>query len=640
MSIFNLFKRASAPATAQLAPPAAITPARGMLATPGAVQYPPHDPGLPIAPVAELMEAQQPLIRRLKVHAAQDAKLFQTRFLEPLSRVAGYVSNLPAGPEGIYSGPGGLFRASVELAFGAFQAADGRIFTGTLGVEERHRLEVRWRYVCFLAGLLWPLGRTLEQIKVTTAAGEAWPVRAMPMEQWLAQVHADRVYCAWPRSGVTPGPASTSAALVLAIAGDAPFRWIEEGSPQLATALLSIVTGARTEQNGNAFDVVDGMWRKICAAEIARQPQSYGRLQFGTHVGPHLVDAMRTLLADGKWTLQKAPLFVDASGVYLEWPRAGEDILLLLQKSAPQVATTLGGLLLHLEDAGLIQVSAGMGPFSEIADEDGEVVAAVRLAKADSLIDGYLPSDFSKSRPVAMSVVRRDDPLPPVASAPAPATAPRVADGPPPLQAPKPPAPGMSILESTLAVAAPAVAKSQDEAVGTARDPVDAKVGEGHGTASRAGAATSSAPQTGNVATDKQVNQLAAPEPPAQDSGSGGGGVPEGAEVRHAESLPKDVRTVLKPYIAEQLAQLVALCKVSQGQTRTMTTGVAVPMAMLAEVVARPPDFLQALVSAGFLHVDPSTPGRLVQDIVIPEGTANKAVCFILSTILTKKVGL
>ena len=116
--------------------------------------------------------------------------------------------------------------------------------------------------------------------------------------------------------------------------------------------------------------------------------------------------------------------------------------------------------------------------------------------------------------------------------------------------------------------------------------------------------------------------------------------MPEGAEVRHAESLPKDVRTVLKPYIAEQLAQLVALCKVSQGQTRTMTTGVAVPMAMLAEVVARPPDFLQALVSAGFLHVDPSTPGRLVQDIVIPEGTANKAVCFILSTILTKKVGL
>lgn len=631
MSIFSFFKRSAAPAPAAVGQATAshTSIARPMLAAAaGVVQYPPTDPGLPTATVDELLTAQHAMISRLRTHAAHDPQLFQTRFVEPLARIAGYVSNLPAAPEGLYSGPGGLFRACVELSFGAFQAADGRIFTGSLGVEERHRLEVRWRYVCFLAGLLWPVGRTLEQIKVTTAKGDSWPVRALPMDQWIARNQADRIYCTWPRAVAPPGPASTSAALVLAIAGDAPFRWIEEGSPQLATALLSIVTGTRTEQNGNAFDVVEGMWTKVCAAETARQPTTYGRLQYGAHSGPHLVDAMRSLVQSSAWVAQRSPLFVDATGVYLVWPLAGEEMLRALQSRAPHLATTLGGLLVQLEDSGLIEVSANTGPFKEIADEAGEVVAAVRLTKADSLIDGYRPVDFANCRSVEMSAIRREDPLRAPSVPVAPAVLLEGSQSAKP-QLVQPPAPAKSILEPTLAVDSGQTAGVDPEEPAAARTPAK----------SADAVKAELAPPTQSAKPTERVLDTSKKSPAEADPVTAGGGVAEGAEVRHADSLPKEVRTSLKPFVAEQLAHLIAVCK-SSDQCRSLPTGVAVPLTLLGSVVASPPDFLQALSLVGYLHVEQSAPGRLVQDVAIPDGTANKVKCFILSTPLTKKVGL
>ena len=617
----KLFRRKAPPQASSAQPPA-----RAVRSDPGAIVYPPHDPGLPLVTSEELVDAQAAILRRLKVHAAQSPALFEQRFLGPVRRTAAYIGNLPATSDGIYSGPGGAFRASVDLAFATFQASDGRIFTGGLGVEQRHLLEARWRYVCFLAGLLWPVGVTLEKLSVTSADGKNWSPRVGGLEPWARSSSVGRVYCSWPMMPFDPGPSPTAGAVLLSIIGEEPIQWLETGSPGLLTALIAIASGMRTEANGTAFDLVQRMWERVSEVELARRPQSYGRLQYGAHAGPHLVDAMRALLEGGTWAVNQPPLFADAKGVYLVWPDAAQPIQEQMRaNSLHGVPGTAAGLLAQLEGAGLIQTSQEAGPFVEVASNDGEILSAIKLAKPNSLIENYNPQDFKKSRPVAMEDVVKEDKLAVVATAsqkakseqpsPAPAAAPEKA------AQLEPPKAGEDVLQQTLVIA-------EGEAPAEA-PPVVAQP-----------AKNTDVPRAASAPKDAPEIKTVPAKTPAATGQVNGVKAAEGEEIRYAENLPSDVRRTLKPLVAEQLGKLVVHCKKPDAPTRQLNTGLAVQMDALKEVAANPFDFLRDLSMVGYLHVEPSKPGKLIHDVLIPEGSSNKCTCFILSTVLTDKVGL
>ena len=613
----KLFRRKS-PLEASSAQP----PARAVRSDPGAIVYPPHDPGLPLVTSEELVDAQAALLRRLKVHAAQSPSLFEQRFLGPVRRTAAYIGNLPATSDGIYSGPGGAFRASVDLAFASFQASDGRIFTGGLGVEQRHLLEARWRYVCFLAGLIWPVGVTLETLSVTCADGKNWSPRVGGLEQWARSSDVARVYCSWPMTPFEPGPSPTAGAVLLSIIGEEPIQWLETGSPGLLTALIAIASGMRTEANGTAFDLVQRMWERVSEVELARRPQSYGRLQYGAHAGPHLVDAMRALLDNGTWVVNQPPLFADAKGVYLVWPDAAQPIQEKMRaNSLNGVPETAAGLLAQLEGAGLIQTSQEAGPFVEVASNDGEILSAIKLTKPNSLIENYNPQDFKKARPVAMEDVVKEDKLAVVATASQKTKPEPLSTAAPPEKTEQlqPPKPGEDVLQQTLAIPeGDSQVEQSPAAVQPAKNPAVLR--------------EASAP--------KETPAIKTAQTPAATGQVNGVKAAEGEEIRYAENLPTDVRRTLKPLVAEQLGKLIVHSKKAEAPTRRLNTGLAVQMDALKEVAANPFDFLRDLSVAGYLHVDPSKPGKLVHDVLIPEGSSNKCTCFILSTVLTDKVGL
>lgn len=590
------------------------------------LRYPPQDPGIPLAAVDELFESQGKILTRLKIHAAAEPQIFDARFRQPIQRVAEYVSTLPATPDGLYSGPGGLLRACVELAFGSFQASDGRIFTGNLGVEQRHLLEVRWRYVCFLGGLLWPLGKTLECIKVASPSGVPWPARVGPIVPWSLANDVSRVYCNWPKASFEPGPASTASALALSILGEAPIAWLEAGSPHMTTALIGIASGVREESYGIAYDLVADMWVRVCAVEQARRPQTYGRVQFGHHLAPHLVDAMRSLLDLGVWAANKSPTLVDASGVFLIWPTAGEDLLKKLHElGVPGAPNSVGGLLSLLEDADLIRHDLQAGPFVEVADSTGELVEAVKLTRPTSLIEDYTPQAFANARAVAMDVIVREDPL----AKPAGGQAQEA----PVKRAPSPPKPGPDLLAPTLIPAASASEdESQVEEVPAAKDASQESIPASKAVlhAEKAQPTAEKAPVIKRPAATDETDRKVASAPS------------EGQEVRYAELLPADIRKQLKGFRAEQLGKLVHLLKDPdiRQRTRKLPTGLAVPMTTLTDIVSSPPDFLLELSGVGLLHIDPSTPGRRIYEVLIPEGSANKCMCFILGLVLIEKVGM
>ena len=550
------------------------------------------------------MAHQDELIRRLKVHAAQPAAKFEQRFLLPLHNVASYISSLPACGDGNFGGPGGLFRASVELGFAAFQAGDGRIFSITAGVEERHLLEIRWRYVCFLAGLLWPLGKTLEVIKVTSGEGAQWTPRLQGVSAWADSSGVTNVYCAWPRSDVNPGPAMTGASLAISLIGQENIRWLEEGAPLLVTALVGIAGGQREERYGTAFDVVSEMWKRVVAIEAARRPQAYGRLQFGSHLGPHLVDVMHGLLKSTKWSIGRSPVFADAKGIYLQWPQAAKDMLDHCREvGLSGMPSSPAGLLAALEDASLIVGQPGAASvLVEIADDDGELCSGVKLSRPAMLDHDYDPAKFAGRRMILVSDLVRADPLAqavkvvePKAAAAAPV--PRV-----------PPPPGPDLLAPTLG------AETQVE------PPAPAVMQEPPATQALAKTEAPASPTPPPVVVD-----------PSKETD----------EVSYYDRVPDIWRNQIKRREGEVLGRLIELWneQAPSGEMCVQKDGCAISLTVLIDLTSRHTDFLQEVHKVGMLHVNPSTPGRLVYDIVTAEGVKKKNF-FIIATYASKQLGL
>lgn len=383
MSLFSFFSRAKAKAPPTAAPVQVVARAQER---PHEANYPPVDGGLPLASVDDLLLAQAVLIARIKTHAAVAESIFEARYMQPIRRLAEYILNLPASQDDAYAGPGGLFRASLELGFGSFQAAGGRIFTSHLGVEERFKLENLWGYVCFASGLIWPLGKTLESVRAN-ANQETWTSRVYSLHEWANAKDINTVYLTWPKQSHELGPSVNGAILAGRIIGEGPLKWLEEGNPKVMTALLEVSSGIRTDYSSIAFDLTQSIWEKCLTRERSRMPSNYGRVKFGQHMAPHLIDAMHFLIREGKWVVNEKCIHADKTGVYLLWPNAGEELVAYLQKeSIAQAPRTPEGLLNLLIQEDLLKVDSIGGVFVDVASGEGEIVQAVKILKPNMLI--------------------------------------------------------------------------------------------------------------------------------------------------------------------------------------------------------------------------------------------------------------
>ena len=218
-----------------------------------------------------ILEAHTGLIARLRLHAACDEAQFALRFIGPLLRLARHVNVLPATAQGLFRGDMGLFRACLQAAFFSFQASDGHIFTGSEGVERRHALEGRWRYVCFLAALFHPLGRPLERIVLAQVDAEDWQQQLGGITAWAERAGVDRLAITWSgvedREAIGPSPATLP--LLPAVVGRENLHMLDEGAPELVAALCQLAAGA-SGPFAIVQQTVTGCWQRICAREAAQ----------------------------------------------------------------------------------------------------------------------------------------------------------------------------------------------------------------------------------------------------------------------------------------------------------------------------------------------------------------------------------
>lgn len=603
------------------------------------VVYPPRDPGLPVRRSEDLVSDHKDLLQMLRLHAAESNDRFEARFLDPIKQLATLINTLPATPSHAFSGAGGLLRASVETAFNAFRASDGRIFTGALGVEDRHKLEGRWRYVCFVAGLLYPVGASLAAMNVLDTRGRKWSPELEGLEVWAGAVGADRVFVSWVTETVAPGPASVTGTFALTVIGRSNIEWLNEGAPDLVMSLLDIVNGSKqTVKDAIAPVLVRDIWSAVQERETARRHQNYGRLTIGSHVSPYLLDALAGL-AKSHWVFNKKVMFADKTGVYLQWPEAGKDIAQYCQAHGyTGIPLNDQALLSLMVSNGIVVAGVDRLALHEIAGESGEVVMAAKLKHHDLVVpDGATLESIAGDRRVLMSDLRSRDPLNKAEQALEQA-APKAAK-PPAVVAPPAASPLKfeEIDPSDVLGGNPGNAASPSNEDPHAGDLSDEDEGQQPVVSTKPEAPKATPQRVASVSTSQQAQQ---PQRAAQPNP---GALVEAPEIRYSELLPEEVSAKFKSVDAELLGRLVHVWRKKAAEGRVMRVcehGVAFELSLLAEYTTDPVGFLNTLGMQGYLFSERTTPGKMIYPVAATEGSRKTATCFILLHHAAKKLGM
>jgi conjugal transfer pilus assembly protein TraI len=318
------------------------------------------DTGLPSVSVEEVMMPQAEWLRRLRDAYGADPTTFERDIVAVVERYARFVHLLPATPDAYFRRAGGLFRLGLEVGFFALQATDSVIFSGRQTITQRSTLEPRWRYATFLAGLCSELHRTLSHFIVTNNHGHEWPAYLQPLGTWLQQEKASRYYVRW-----RPHPQEERGLGVVALAHvvTAPIlQYLADGNAVVIPHLMASLSGTVLYREANTLDQ---LVRRASALVIDREMNSnvdrYGKPQLGSHLERYLVDAMRRLVAQGKWlpNAAKSCLWSAEDGMFVLWPQAASDIIALLREDQlpgiPKAAETIAEILAA---AGVIEPQA------------------------------------------------------------------------------------------------------------------------------------------------------------------------------------------------------------------------------------------------------------------------------------------
>lgn len=399
----------SSPAKARSTGSVPAAPAKPAQA--GTPIYPPVDNGISFGNAEAVLSTQADMIRRLKLLAGLPAPDFERLYGGVLRSLAKHVDLLPASESGTHMGAGGLFRLALEIGFFSRQACEGVLFAGRAGVELRRDLEPRWRYATFLAGLCCELHRPLSRMIVVTENGTEWPVHRMGLSEWLESVGATRYFIRWVKEGDSFAGGSATL-LATKIIPETSLQYLQEGHPNIIPAMLDAIVAEVSKSKDNQIaEILTRIRRKVIERDQVLAPQNYGKLTVGSQLEPHLVDAMRQLVANGNWTInvKKARLWFGKDGLYVVWRTAAKEIIEVLERGSvsgiPRDATTIAEVLLR---AGVLVVDKNNDLYWKIKTplSDNELVA-VKLANPETLlvaIEENAPSAIDHQLAVGASV--------------------------------------------------------------------------------------------------------------------------------------------------------------------------------------------------------------------------------------------
>ncbi|WP_223296626.1 MobH family relaxase [Thiorhodovibrio frisius] len=321
-------------------------------------RYPPFVKGLPLPTLPQLMATQSELIARLRKELMlgddDDGTNRWASYMVPvIERYAAFVHLIPASEAHHHRGAGGLYRHGLEAAFYATRSSKGVMIGLDRPRVERRQLEPRLRVAAALGGLLHDAGKVIHDVTATDRDGRSsWSPIDQDLDDWAKQRGLDRYFLHWREQRAQGGHEAFNLIALKRILPARVERWLSHPDPNLYSGFLAAITGV--PHSSPLVELVRKADRVSVEQDLREHRIESIDTAVGVPVDRYLIDAMRRLLHDGRWTVNvpgaRVWLFADL-GLHLVWPAAAKDMSELLAKDRvpgiPRDPDTMAEVLLE-----------------------------------------------------------------------------------------------------------------------------------------------------------------------------------------------------------------------------------------------------------------------------------------------------
>lgn len=370
--------------------------------------YPAGDVGYESIDVGDLLVYNEDVISRIRLLASTDEETFERLYLSPIRNLATFIHALPATQSDFYSGAGGLFRLSLELAFFAGQSAGSKTFQPEEAVQVRRIREPKWKYATFLLGLCVETYRVVGDYVVTTEGGQVWQPLSQNLHTFLTEQKADRYFVKFPLAqskSTVHGLRSKAISSYLAnrILNKSALVFAFDDHAPISRDFFATLGGVLSAADKVLMrEIVISMESKLIDKDRANNPSRYGSPQSGTHLEPYLIDGIRHLIRTGTWKTNKQGGFAlfSQQGLFIDWTKAAKSLVNHCERQGvPGVPVSPDTLAEMLVRSGFFASLKDGGIYVEITHpETAEIIQSVMVSDPLSVFD-------KDSEPVALGPV-------------------------------------------------------------------------------------------------------------------------------------------------------------------------------------------------------------------------------------------
>jgi conjugal transfer pilus assembly protein TraI len=360
-------------------------------------RYPPLDQGLEFIPVKLVLASQKPLIDRIQKTAGLPPAEFLERFLPVIENLSRYIHLLPATRTSHHRGAGGLFRLSLEMGLYSLQIANATIFSsgGSVSAEMRYKQHPQWVYATFVAGICAELYRPITNMVVTNDDGDQWPQLLIPLYDWSEDKKDKRYFVVWNVQDETKIIAmhQTTAAYILnVIVPMSGLQYLNKNNTEIMASMTSCVTNTVAVGTQNQMnEIIKSVRKKVIERDLNRNSERYGDFTVGSHLEPHLLDAMRKLVRKKTWEVNAkgARIWYSKEGMFIVWLLAAREIIGVLKDDnkhgVPNEPDTLADILIS---SGIAESNKLDGRYWEICIPSSmQILPALKLINIEVLFN-------------------------------------------------------------------------------------------------------------------------------------------------------------------------------------------------------------------------------------------------------------
>lgn len=343
-------------------------------------KWPPVEKGLPCAPQDALLKSQEPLLVALRHAVGETDEVWLDNYWPVIQRYSRWTHLLPASREHHHFGGGGLLRHGLEAAKNAADIYDRHVVGQDMPTEMRRKYRKGMRWAAVIGGLLHDCAKVLTDMEVTGVEGDVWNPIQGSLAAWIESTHEKQYRIRWREK--RDGRHHVGAAIMLPrVLGVNGFIWLQNmcGHEALLELMEAIMDDAKPGllssiiQEADRLSVVEDLARRGALSEDHR-------IRSVAAEG-HILDAIHSLIRDGKWkpggkVCMSAPL----GELLLMWPKAGKAIGdWLIEHKIPGVVRTPLAIANILVDTGKAVRKDENNIFWQMRTEEGLIVSGLRI---------------------------------------------------------------------------------------------------------------------------------------------------------------------------------------------------------------------------------------------------------------------